>query len=275
MLNQCLEKNYGVLYAFDAEDFHRSKDDEGESNSEKIIEDIYFPGAAYITAASTLIADEYKKNYPRIEFAVINNVFSKKQQPSFKQISNQPLKLFWFSQTVGLRRGLQDIIAAINLLNHFPIELTILGYAGENIKKILGSLLTNDHHQINFMPPCDEEELIRISSLHHIGLALEPGFSLNNKIALSNKLFTYLLAGNAVILSGTPAQQLFYKQYPQVGWCYQQPSHSQVLASIIDQAYKEPAMLNSKRQAAWHLADTQLNWEIEQQRFLQMVKNII
>jgi glycosyltransferase involved in cell wall biosynthesis len=112
------------------------------------------------------------------------------------------------------------------------------------------------------------------ASLHHIGLALEPGFSINNNIALSNKLFTYLLAGNAVILSSTPAQELFYRQYPQTGWCYS-PGDIEGLVHIIEQAYHDEPLLTGKRQQAWKLANTILNWENEQQQLLALVKATI
>lgn len=268
-------KKNNAVYAFDAEDFHRSQSNENttESNRARLIENKYFEGAGYITAASSLIAAEYKKNYPAIDFTVVNNVFSKQQQPSFKTISLQTLRLFWFSQTVGLNRGVQDVIAAINLIYEFSIELTILGDAAENVRQNFSRLLSNQLHHLNFIKPCDEEKLIAISSQHHIGLAVEPGFSLNNQIALSNKLFTYLLAGNALILSNTPAQQLFYKQYPEVGWCYHS-GDSKALASILQQAHKNVNMLENKRQIAWQLACTQLNWETEKETFLKLVKTV-
>src|SRR5205823_4048733 len=44
---------------------------------------------------------------------------------------------------------------------------------------------------------------------YDVGLAVEPGFSVNNRLALSNKAFTYVLAGLAVILTDTPGQREF------------------------------------------------------------------
>ncbi|MBL0358830.1 MAG: hypothetical protein IPP72_19065 [Chitinophagaceae bacterium] len=262
-------------YAFDAEDYHRSLD---ETNQEEgriatQLENAYFNNAAYITAASPMIAAAYKKNYPLKDFVVINNVFSVSQQPAFSNIVQQPLKLFWFSQTVGLKRGIQDVINAINNIRDFTIEFSVLGDASAAIKAQLQSLLLNSKHSIHFIPPCNEEELIRLAAMHHIGLALEPGFSLNNKIALSNKLFTYLLAGNAVIVSNTPAQELYYNSYPDTAWCYQIGNIKQ-LTAIIQQAGTDEVLLNIKRKAAWQAANTTLNWETEQQQFLKLVKAI-
>lgn len=269
------KKNNG-LYAFDAEDFHRAQeqDDHRQAHSINVIESHYFPGAVFITAASPLIAAEYKKLYPGIEFPVINNVFSRQNQPVFFTPGKTPLKLYWFSQTVGLKRGVQDVISAMNSITGFAIELTILGDASGTVKDILASSLTNTKHTLCFLGPCNEEELVATATRHHIGLALEPGFSLNNNIALSNKLFTYLLAGNAVILSGTPAQQLFYQQYPETGWCYAAGDIAK-LTAILEEANSNEGVLNSKRQSSWQLANTTLNWENEQEVFLGLVKKAV
>lgn len=269
-------KKNNVRYAFDAEDFHRSQDSVNvkETESATLIEDRFFGDAAFISTASPLIAAEYKKHYTRKNFTVINNVFSILQQPSLQIIDKVPLRLFWFSQTVGLKRGLQDVIAAINEIATFSILLTILGDVNEQVKQVLLTSFTNTGHTLIFKGPCSEDELILQASQHHIGLALEPGFSINNNIALSNKLFAYLLAGNAVIMSSTPAQHLFYSHYPQVGWLYT-TGDIKKLIQTIEYAYHNIELLNHKRQAAWHLAYTTLNWENEQHKFLELVKTFV
>lgn len=269
-------KKNKTKYAFDAEDFHRSID---ESNIEEgriaiVLENKYFNHSAYISAASFLIAAEYKKHYANKTFIVINNVLSVTQQPLFCYLPHSTLRLFWFSQTVGLKRGIQDVIYAINNIQEFPIQFSILGDASDLIKSKLHSLLINTKHSIQFISPCNEDKLITFAATQHIGLALEPGFSLNNKIALSNKLFTYLLVGNAVILSNTPSQLLYYKNYPNTAWCYTSGNIKE-LKEIIMQAGNNEALLTSKRKSAWHIAKTTLNWEMEQQLFLKLIKEVI
>lgn len=269
-------KKNNSKYAFDAEDFHRSQEgvDQKLANSTAAIENCYFDNASYITAASPLISKEYKKHYPQKEFVTVNNVFSKTQQPAFKDIPAFPLKLFWFSQTVGLRRGLQDAIGGMNLITAFPIELNILGDANTETKNTLLQLLTSSLHKINFIEPCNEDALIELSSQHHIGLALEPGYSLNYQIALTNKVFTYILAGNALILSSTPAQEEFYNENKLVGWCYR-PGDIETFAAILKEAGEDAKILTEKRKAAWQSGNNTLNWENEQQKFLEQVKAVI
>src|SRR5947208_2493321 len=49
--------------------------------------------------------------------------------------------------------------------------------------------------------------MVQCCTGHDAGLAIEPGFSYNNGIAASNKLFTYLVAGLPVILTDTGGQR--------------------------------------------------------------------
>jgi hypothetical protein len=113
----------------DAEDYYRGQDQtDPETIVRRIaIEDYYIPSAVYITAASPMIAHAYMKLYDR-EVSIINNVFSKKYS-SLEKISspNKTLKLFWFSQTIGKGRGLEDIIRAIGHSKNENIELSLLG----------------------------------------------------------------------------------------------------------------------------------------------------
>lgn len=260
-------------YAFDAEDYHRSMAADANEHllTASLLEDRYLPGCTYVTAASPLIARVYKQDYPAINFTVINNFFSKQLQPVFKSIPLSPLRLFWFSQTTGLKRGLHDAVMAMNEINDFEIECTIVGDASKNVKEVLKGLLINPKHRLDFKQPCSEKELIEMSSTHHIGLALEPGFSLNNNIALSNKLFTYLLAGNAVILSATKAQEAFYKEYPSTGWLYRSGDIS-AFAGILKQCNSNAALMETKRKNAWRFAYTKLNWETESAKVIQLVE---
>jgi hypothetical protein len=51
------------------------------------------------------------------------------------------------------------------------------------------------------------EEMVRQAAPYDIGLSLETDISDNRSLCLTNKIFTYLLAGVPVLLSDTPAQR--------------------------------------------------------------------
>ncbi|MGZ3832288.1 MAG: hypothetical protein ACXVB0_02105, partial [Mucilaginibacter sp.] len=110
---------------FDAEDFHRFEVSDDKNDPDVTlktnIENRYIPGLDYLTASSPLIAQKYKDFFPDKEPVIILNVFprdlSVQQEQSNK---NGPIRLFWFSQTIGPGRGIEDILDALLLLKKYP-----------------------------------------------------------------------------------------------------------------------------------------------------------
>lgn len=263
-------------FAFDAEDFHRGESViAGRNRNVKILEDRYLPNASYISAASTLIAHEYALLFPEQKVVAINNVFSRAIQPAFRTLdSTDALRLFWFSQTVGRDRGIQDAIQAMNLLPELNLELTILGYCKAEIKSFFLGQRKVDKHRLNFIDPVQPDAIFRLASGHDIGLALEPAFSKNNDIALSNKIFTYLLSGNAILASETAMQKKFMKNYPCIGRTHP-VGDVNAMASNLNFYYLNRQALNESRQSAWKLANQHLNWEEEQKILIRLVEDTL
>ncbi|MBS1774577.1 MAG: hypothetical protein JST82_17100 [Bacteroidetes bacterium] len=269
--------NNNVNLGIDIEDYHP-----GEYNSESYTSNMVAlmkkvnDNASYLTAASPKIL-EYTINNTGYsgKAAVVNNVFSLKQQPSFQNLEikeGKPIKLFWFSQHIDMDRGLQDIVGAMNLITDFPIQLTLMGNCNDAVKNTLNDLLKNKEHTIHIIPPATETQLIAESANHHIGLALETGVNLNRNLCLTNKIFTYLLAGNMIIASDTEAQTQFIASNPHIGMLYSRNDIA-TLASIITKYYSSQQSLQSCRRAAYELATTTYNWEKEQAIFLSMINN--
>jgi glycosyltransferase involved in cell wall biosynthesis len=267
-----------TLYAFDAEDFHRGQTDPATAIYErtKFIEDRYVSGAAYVTAASPLIAKAYNELY-HIEPLVINNVFSKKHLATAINEVKNSLELFWFSQTIGKERGLEDIILAMKQLPANACRFTLLGYCTNEMKRylqVLGKRTDGLGVSLQFLDPVHPNQVFEIARQFDIGFAVEPGRDKNNQIALSNKLFTYLMCGNAVIFSSTPAQQLFYDTNPGIGAIYPCSDHVE-LAAVLKKYFDEPALLTSQKAMSLQLAREKYNWETESEHLLRLIKDIL
>jgi len=266
---------------FDAEDFHRGElvdQDSWQSQLVKRIEDFYLPQVSYLTAASPLISEAYQDLYPSLKAHVINNVFSIKDRPLRLKCSNrQSLHLFWFSQTIGTNRGIEDAIQAIGATRKSDIYLHLLGFCTEAMKTYLKNLSADQGlaaDQLVFMPVVAPDQLVAISSHFDIGLALEPGFSVNNDIALSNKILTYVLAGNAIIASNTRGQAAFMKRYPEIGKIYR-IGNIEAFTNQIMYFYENREALHECRRKAWELGLRKLNWEREQTKFLTLLELVL
>ncbi|KRT15841.1 hypothetical protein ASU31_12715 [Pedobacter ginsenosidimutans] len=275
-----LAKKNQAKYGFDAEDFHRQVDNDNLTSTTykyaKYLEDKYLRDASYITAASPLISEQYNFLYPALKPKVINNVFSnsyniiRSAEPKQKK---QQVKLFWFSQTIGKDRGIQTVIKALGLLRNKDISLTLLGSVNTDTKGYLENLVRDQQlapEQLIFIAPIEPDEIFKIATGFDIGLALEPGFCLNNNIALSNKLFTYIAAGLAVIATETAAQGAFMVNYPSIGKTFPINGYKE-LANILEYYYQSPDLLNEAKTSSRIIAAKELNWENEGRKFLAVI----
>jgi glycosyltransferase involved in cell wall biosynthesis len=264
------------LCGFDAEDFHRNEVSDNNTDPDVILktrlEERYIPQVDYLSASSPLIAATYKKLFPNKEPTVILNVF-----PSGSQISlpvyqpESPVKLFWFSQTIGPARGLEETINALDLLKEYPFELHLLGYIPKKKEtSFADSFIKTSRANIFFHDPIPPDQIIAFASQFDIGLAVETGKPLNRDLCLTNKIFTYLQAGLAVVASDTSAQKDLLNQYPGTGKIYQKGNH-QSLADALVYYHQRRKELFEARKAALTIAQEQLNWENESRKFLNLV----
>ncbi|RNL51134.1 glycosyltransferase family protein [Pedobacter jejuensis] len=266
---------------FDAEDYHRQEiSDDTESKHYrlvKFIEDKYLSKTNYFTTASPLMADNYISIYQNLKPVVINNVFA---STFIQQVKNykepEALKLFWFSQTIGKNRGIEDAIHAISFIKKGNISLTLLGNIdSENfnyfteLAKRLGLLPT----QLRFIPPIFADDIFQLANQYDIGLALEPGFCLNNNLALSNKIFTYLMAGLAIIASESTAQTMFIKEHPSVGKSYPVGDYK-ILADLINEFDENRTLLFQTKLHSYQLAKEKYNWEEESKKLIKIINGI-
>jgi len=260
-------------------DFEDHYSGQWEENSEnykayKWIEDKFIPEVSFCTAASPLIAAKYKNDYPYLTPVTINNVFSKIHLQSSLRQHNQDdtLKLFWFSQTVGKGRGVEEVIEAMGKLK-INVSLTVLGSCDIEMKtELLHFANENEVNevQISFLDPVSPVEIFSIASRHHIGLALESENTINRDICLTNKIFTYLLSGLAVIATDTSAQKLFLETHNGIGYYFQKGNVSH-FAELILNYQNNPDLLQQHRANALKLAAEKVNWEKEQKKIISLI----
>jgi glycosyltransferase involved in cell wall biosynthesis len=105
-------------------------------------------------------------------------------------------------------------------------------------------------------------------------LALEVKTPLNRNICLTNKIFTYLQSGLAVIASDTMAQKAFMEQYPGIGRIYE-GGNIQSLSGVISAFNQNRELHLEARQNALALGREQLNWQQESKKFIQLVEQTL
>ena len=260
---------------FDFEDYHRGEF--LDPNSIEVIRQIflekkYIHHFTYLTASTPLIKEKIEIDFPSLKNNIVSilNCFSVNEQPSFCNDINKGLSLFWFSQHVGNDRGIEIVIDVIKDLNNKNITLSIVGNCTNEVlnsfKKRAGSAFDN----IKFLGVISSSQIPNVASKYDVGLALELNIPTNRDICLTNKIFTYLNSGIAIIFSETTMQQLFNKEY-NCGKSF--PLHDKEKLKECILYYMNKDNLVDQKNYNYCLAKKKLNWENESKKLLSIISN--
>ncbi|MBI3316620.1 MAG: glycosyltransferase [Candidatus Omnitrophica bacterium] len=275
-------KKYRAKLGFDAEDFHSGefnpKEDQPLHGLISDLEQKYIPRCDHFTVASPLIGKAYKPIWNGKSPLTILNVFPKNLRPPKLSMnsSGEALKLFWFSQSIGERRGIEDVIEAMGKLTKEQIEFHLLGRILPDYKARLDSLISQKglrSSQVVFHKPLPPEELVRYSAQFDIGVSLEQPINLHKKYCLSNKLFTYLLAGNALILTNLEGQRMIAEELKDACLEYS-PGDIAQLASGLSHWIQDRDSLLRSRQRSWELGENKYNWDLEKEKFVESIHHL-
>ena len=274
---------HGGLYAFDAEDFHLGDFPEEPSYEFqrqllRMIEGRFLPGCVFTTAASPGIADAYANAYGIPLPVLLRNVFPLShapEGPSPRGTAFPGPSLYWFSQTIGPDRGLECAVRAIAMAESKP-HLYLRGFISASFRQRMESLAFSQGvaNRLHLLPPAPPEEMERLSAVYDLGLVAETGCTQNRGIALTNKLFTYALAGLPAVVSDIPAHWEYAKIMGAAVQIFG-VENSTELASAIDSLLLNPDALVQARMAAYVCGQRELNWESEKNILLGCVAGVL
>lgn len=276
-------EKYKSKYAYDIEDaFPFIEDGSFLKNPNKHIvkiEKSFIPNTVFTTTASPLYSDVYLKLYSMFKapmellnvFDIVDSKIEYKDRRDLGKVS-----FYWYSQTVGLNRGLQDLFYAINKLPENSFELHIRGMCNEDVESALLSLVDNDVHKsfIYFHKSVPTNELNLRNKEHDIGFALESGTSLNRELCISNKMFDYLRSGLMVVATDTKGHLLITNQLEKFAISYT-PGDVASLAVQLLELIKQPDQIRIAKQKSFQLAMEKYNWSIQSENWIGMIKELL
>lgn len=272
-------RHHGAMLGFDAEDFHSGEGSGGADEGFRMklidmIEREALPSCAYTTAAAPLIAKAYADRYGIAPTTVLN-VFPLDMAPAAPSAGAAPgapahLKAYWFSQTIGFDRGLQPFLQAMARTRSL-VTLDIRGGnqwgGGDRLMVLARELGVAD--RVSILPKAAPGQMVTLAAAYDVGLSLETDVSENRRICLTNKIFTYLLAGIPTVMSDTPAQRALA---PDLGAAAVVVSLSDpaTIAAALDELAAASRLADAKR-TAWRLGHERYNWDVEKDILLQAV----
>lgn len=209
------------------------------------------------------MASKYKSKKPQ----VIYNAFPYQAQlQSIDKTYADPLKLFWFSQTIGPGRGIEEFI---HLLKFFRKELSLnlLGDIAADYEILLRSIMPSQH-TIVFHALVDERDLPRKIADFDIGLALELTNPPSRDYTITNKFFQYLQAGLPVIATETAGQKEIIDQQ-KIGIMFPQNPASGDMERLIAWVNDIESIRLARRGVK--MAALYYSWERESAKLLNLV----
>jgi len=257
-------------YALDLEDFHS-----GETSGPEApfidalaarVERSVLGGAAFVTTSSEGIAAEYARVH-RVEAAVIHNTFPlPSRSPDFGRADPSTLRLYWFSQTIGPGRGLEQAIAAIGRCG-VAAELTLLGRPHGSFLDTLRAAAGQTAPQLRLAhrAPASPDSMIEVARGHDVGLALELGPPRNREICLPNKALTYILAGLSVLMADTEGQRALGRDLGR-GAALVNPRDVDAVAAQLSAWASDPVALDCAKRTAWHCAARRWHFDHDAER---------
>jgi glycosyltransferase involved in cell wall biosynthesis len=270
-------KRWNARLGFDCEDLLSEM---GDTSCEAIraIERRYLPECQYVSVTSNCMAAHLLRTYAIARPTVLYNVFpvslAKGLIPPLARPAYSPLRLHWFSQTLGIERGLQDVLEACARLGE-RVELHLRGHASEERKPVILDFADRCGvtKLIKFHPLIEHDEVLKSIGQYDVGLALERPDHQNYSRTVTNKVFSYLLAGLAIAATDTPGQREILDQVPTAGFLYP-AGNPTVLAEKLGNWIDNPGLLLKAKQAAWDVARSKFCWDVEETKFLRLLSGL-
>lgn len=276
-------EKYNTKYAYDIEDAFPFVEDgryiNNPDNGISTVERMYINKAAFTTTASPLYSSVYKSIYLMDKNPLdLLNVFDINEE-KVEYLDRKDLSktsFYWYSQTIGLNRGLQDLFLAINSLPINSFELHLRGMCEEKVKSTLLDLVSVSAHLPNifFHNTVSIRELEVRNKEHDIGFALEYSTSLNRDLCISNKILDYLRSGLMVVATSTQGHRLITEELNENALSYK-PGDSKALSEMLQELLKDPDRIRRGKEKSLQLAREKYNWTIQSKNWINKIEEIL
>lgn len=232
--------------------------------------------AALSTCTSRAMSDALTSEYNCRAPQVIYNAFPWSDRGAidgqFKDRKDRKLaSIHWYSQTLGMDRGLNDLFAALPLLNH-KAEIHLRGKPVAGFEGWLSERVPDDWRSRVFVHSLvSNDELLSRIAEHDIGFAGEQKFCQSRDLTVTNKMLHYLLGGLALVASDTAGQREIAARANGAVRIYPAGSASALAREIDALLSSKEALLNAKA-CALDAAQSEFSWERQAPVLLQSVE---
>jgi hypothetical protein len=234
---------------------------------------------AYATCPSRAMSEALVAAYGGKPPAVIYNAFPAAERAPIDGVRRDRRdtglpSIYWFSQTLGPGRGLEDLIAALPLFDR-DVEIHLRGRAVPGMTEWI-KLRTPEHwrQRVFLHPLVPNEELLSRLAEHDIGFAGEQPYCRSRDLTVTNKILHYLLGGLAVVSSDTAGQREVAMQANGAVTLYE-PGNSAALAQALRTLIGSPDGLARAKAASLQAAEQTFCWERQEPVLLRHIQEAL
>ena len=265
-------RHSGTPFAVDFEDFHCAEHASPEGDLSNSLGGLVMrwssDGAAFVTAGSAAIARACQDDLG-IAAMPINNVFplpASAPDRTGRPDRRHALSLYWFSQTVGPARGLEDVVRALGVTAR-PASLTMRGCAVPGYVETLRTLAAEaaPRLELHLLAPVSPSHMVDECRPFDLGVSAEQGSIRNRLLSLSNKATTYPLAGLPVALTDTPGQRPLAEGLGRGALVFSAGDHDGLAGQLLE-LMTDRERLAEAGDASWQAARRRWHWEHELER---------
>jgi hypothetical protein len=264
-------RRMAVPYVIDLEDVHTAEQPESPAAALSHalagrIERGVVRRAAALTASTRGIAAAYADRYG-VRPIVVHNTFPLPERPpDVRPRRDRGLRLYWFSQTIGPGRGLEDAVRAMAVAA-VPGEIHLRGLAIPGYVESLRQLAADARAPVRIVAhePAPPDAMVALCAGYDVGLSLEHGPVLSRLLCLTNKALSYVLGGLAVAFTDTPGQRALARDVGEGALVYA-PGDVPILARGLRRWADDRAALERARRASWQAAERRWHWEHSDER---------
>jgi glycosyltransferase involved in cell wall biosynthesis len=220
---------------------------------------------AHSSCTSRAMSEALAREYGCHPRAVIYNAFPwadrQKLDGQFKDRRDRTVSsLYWYSQTLGHGRGLEELFAALPHIQ-YPLQIHLRGQPVSGFQEWLAARLPENWRSRVFAHGLvSNDELLSRIAEHDIGFAGEMKYCRSRDLTVTNKILHYLLAGLAVVASDTAGQREVADQAHGAVRIY--PSgDSLALAAQLNALLASAEELQTAKAAALKAAEQTYCWE--------------
>ena len=180
------------------------------------------------------------------------------------------LRLHWSGQTIGPGKGLEEAVEAAGQAGG-GVELFVRGTPVAGFGESLARMARERNLPLTFLPHLHHDDLLGAMDQFDVGLALERAAHPNYSITVTNKFFSYMLAGLALAATDTPGQREVFDQAPAAGFMYAS-GRPELLAAQLRRWRDDRVSLRVAQAAAWRAARDRFCWDVEEPKFVALLE---